>query len=109
VKPLVPRVSAEQDIDDAVDYYAFEAGTAVANDFIATLEAAYDAISERPRTGSSRYADLLGIPGVRVRKLARYPYLIFYIELAESIDVWRIMHAQRDIPAELGAEPDQSP
>jgi len=31
--------------------------------------------------------------------LPRYPYLVFYVEHADHIDVWRVLHGQRDIPA----------
>jgi len=33
--------------------------------------------------------------------LARYPYLVFYVEHADHIDVWRVLDARRDIPAWL--------
>jgi toxin ParE1/3/4 len=29
------------------------------------------------------------------------PYLIFYIDRDDHVDVWRVLHAQRDIPARL--------
>jgi toxin ParE1/3/4 len=31
--------------------------------------------------------------------LWRFPYLVFYLERADCIDVWRVLHAQRDIPS----------
>jgi len=34
--------------------------------------------------------------------MKHYPYLIFYIEKEDHIDVWRILHGQRNIPARLG-------
>lgn len=27
-----------------------------------------------------------------------YPYLVFYIKHPDHIDVWRVLHGQRDIP-----------
>ena len=27
------------------------------------------------------------------------PYLVFYVERPDHIDVWRVLHSQRDIPA----------
>jgi toxin ParE1/3/4 len=102
VKPIVPRVSAERDIDEAADYYTDEAGEDVARGFVEAVQAAYRAIGEHPGTGSPRYADLLGIPGLRTRKLGRFPFLVFYIEHEDHIDVWRVLHARRDIPASLG-------
>jgi plasmid stabilization system protein ParE len=30
-----------------------------------------------------------------------FPYLIFYVERESELDVWRMLHGQRDIPAWL--------
>jgi toxin ParE1/3/4 len=58
-------------------------------------------IGERPRTGSPRFSNEFELPGLRSRRLGRFPYLVFYVEEADRIDVWRILHAQRDIAASL--------
>jgi toxin ParE1/3/4 len=47
----------------------------------------------------------LDIPGLRSWPLRRFPYVIFYIEQENHIDVWRVLHARRDIPA-LMQQPD---
>lgn len=41
----------------------------------------------------------LNLPGLRAWPLTRYPYLVFYVERSDHVDVWRVLHAQRDIPA----------
>lgn len=41
------------------------------------------------------------MPGLRLLPLRRYPFLIFYFERDDHIDVWRILHAERDIPVWL--------
>jgi toxin ParE1/3/4 len=33
--------------------------------------------------------------------LKRYPYLVFYVERDDHIDVWRILHGECHIPAWL--------
>lgn len=99
VKPIIPREQARQDVEHAVDYYAREAGRDVALGFIDALANAYRAISSRPATGSPRYAHELDLPGLRARKLTRFPYLVFYLERDDHIDVWRVLHAKRDIPS----------
>jgi toxin ParE1/3/4 len=98
-KPVVPREQACRDIEAAVDFYAMEAGEAVALRFIDAIEAAYRAIGRHPAAGSPRYGQELDLPGVRRRLLKGYPYLIFYVERDGHVDVWRVLHAQRDIPA----------
>jgi toxin ParE1/3/4 len=40
-------------------------------------------------------------PGLRSRRLIGFPYLAFYVERDDCIEVWRVLHAQRDIPAWL--------
>jgi toxin ParE1/3/4 len=100
-KPIIARERALGDIDAATDHYADEAGEAVALGFIDALESAYRLIAARPASGSLFHANALGIPGLRRWRLKRYPYLIFYLERDDHIDVWRVLHEQRDIPARM--------
>jgi toxin ParE1/3/4 len=100
-KPVVPRALAARDVEAAIDYYAREAGAPIALRFIEALEAAYKTIAAHPAAGSSRYAHELSLPGLRSRHLHRFPFLVFYVERDDVIDVWRVLHAQRDIPAWL--------
>ena len=98
-KPVVLRERAQRDIDVAVEHYLTEAGAAVAFDFIDALEDARRQIGEQPAAGSPRYAHELDIPGLRFRTVKRFPYLVFYVERETEIDVWRVLHGARDIPA----------
>ena len=101
MRRIVPREAAERDIDEIADYYSDEAGEDIARGFAEAVREAYRAIGDHPGTGSPRYGHLLGVEGLRSRKLRRFPYLVFYLERADHIDVWRVLHAQRDIPASL--------
>jgi toxin ParE1/3/4 len=38
---------------------------------------------------------------VRSWPLQRFPYLVFSVLDDEAVDIWRVMHARRDIPAFL--------
>ena len=98
-KPVVPRAQARTDADQAIEHYIEEAGVDVAYGFIDALERVYALIGEAPATGSPRWAHELNLPGLRSYRLKGYPWLVFYIELDQHIDVWRILHAKRDIPA----------
>jgi len=106
-KRVRPRSQARLDVEDAVDHYAREAGTEVALGFIEALERAYRAIGEDPGDGWPRYAHELNLPGLRHRRIARFPWLIFYVEQSNHIDVWRVLDARRDIPAWLDTPPEQ--
>ena len=103
-KPVVLRERARHDVDEAVEHYLAEAGPAVALAFIDALEDALRQIGERPALGSPRYAHELDLPGLRFRTIGKSPYLIFYVERETEIDVWRVLHGARDIPAWM-AEP----
>ena len=98
-KPIVLRERARRDVEDAVEYYLSEAGTAGALAFIDALQVSLRQISDHPAAGSSRYAHELNLPGLRSRTVGKFPYLVFYIEHTAELDVWRILHGARDIPA----------
>ena len=98
-KAVIPREQANRDVIEAVADYLSEAGEAVALGFIDALEKAYGHIGRHPATGSPRYAHELNLPGLRTWPMMRCPYLVFYVERPDHIDVWRVLHGQRDIPA----------
>ena len=98
-KPVRPREQASRDVEKAIDHYRNEGSEKVALGFIDELERAYARISRNPDIGSLRYAHELNLPGLRFLPLVRYPYLVFYIQRDDHIDVWRVLQGQRDIPA----------
>jgi len=100
-KPVVPREQAHRDVEDAVAHYLDEDAEAAALGFIDALENAYSHIGRHPSTGSPRYAHELNLPGLRSWPLTRYPHLVFYVEHPDHVDVWRVLHGQRDIPARM--------
>ena len=100
-KPLYRLARADADVLGAIDHYLADAPEAAVG-FVDALEAAYQHIQRAPATGSPRYAHELNLPGLRFWMCSRYPYLVFYRERADRIDVWRVLHAKRDIPAWLG-------
>lgn len=104
-KSVIPREQASRDVDQAIDYYAGENSVEAALGFIDALEQAYSHIGRHPATGSSRYASELNLPGLRFCPLKRYPHLVFYLEHSDHVDVWRVLHGKRDIPAWM-QEPD---
>jgi len=105
VKPVVPRDRANRDVDDAITYYVKKLAGEAALGFVDALEDAYNLLGQHPAIGSSRYAHELGIPVLRSWSLPRFPYVVFYVEREDHIDVWRVLHGQRDVPA-LMQEPE---
>ncbi len=104
-KPVIPRTLASRDVEDAIGFYLKEDAQQAALAFVDALEDAYVILGQHPAIGTSRYATELQIPGLRSWALPRFPYVIFYIEREDHIDVWRVLHGRRDIPA-LVEDPD---
>ena len=67
------------------------------------MQAATGLMSAHPGIGSPRYATVLNLPGLRLWPVEGFPYLVFYVERETQLDIWRVLHAQRDIPAWMGA------
>ena len=96
---VVPREFANRDVEEAIDHYLVEASAKLAMGFVDELEKAYGHIARHPASGSPRYAHQLGLVDMRFWSLGRYPCRVFYIEREEHIDVWHVLHEQRDIPS----------
>ena len=90
---------ASRNVDDAIDRYLGEGAAKAAIDFVEALEKACTRIGRQPASGSPRYAHELNLPGLRCWPLTRFPCLVFYFERDDCVDVWRVLHGQRDIPA----------
>jgi toxin ParE1/3/4 len=106
-KPVVPREQAIRDVEGIADHYLTEGAERAALGFIEALERAYSRIGRHPASGSPRYAHELDLPGLRSWPLARYPHLVFYVERPDHIDVWRVLHGQRDIPIWMRTEGEE--
>ncbi len=63
--------------------------------------AALSHIEHNPGTGSARYGELCDVPGLRLWFVTRFPYALLYVEYPEHLDVLRVLHQHRDIPAQL--------
>jgi toxin ParE1/3/4 len=55
-KPTILRLIADQDVDDAINYFIGEGAPQAALEFIDELEQACAHICRHPDTGSARYA-----------------------------------------------------
>jgi len=107
-KAVVRRRQAQKDIEEAAEYYFTEGGTELELRFIDSLHAAVTRVATNPGVGSPRYATALAMPGLRFWRLTRFPYLIFYVEREDQIDIWRVLHEQRDIPKRFLPEADSA-
>jgi toxin ParE1/3/4 len=108
-EPVVPREQANRDIDEIIDHYLNEQAEQAAIGFVDALEQAYLHIGRHPDTGSPRYAHELNLPGLRSWALRRYPYLVFYVECTDHIDVWRVLHGIGIFPHGCKSPTDPKP
>jgi toxin ParE1/3/4 len=100
VKAAVRSAVADSDIENAISHYVVEAAHVV-DRFIDSLERAVAHIEKHPGTGSPRYAHELNIPQLRFWQLTSFPYALFYVEHDNHLDIVRLVHMSRDIPASL--------
>lgn len=87
---------AREDLLSAVEYYCQQAPH-VAERFVDALDQAMHSTARSPNSGSHRFADLLDIPGLRCRKVAGFPYLVFYLVSGDEVMVGRVLHEARDL------------
>ena len=68
------------------------------------LEAAYDTFEFLARKpGAGRTRGDLGFPQVRSWRISGFRrYLVFYRELPDRIQIWRVLHGARDLHQTLG-------
>lgn len=104
IRRVMRRKRARSDIEDTAQHYTSEAGTDLALRFAAAVEDAIRHIATYPRSGSPRYAHLLRADDLRFWPVKGFPYLVFHAAVGADVDVWRVLHAERDIPAWLREE-----
>lgn len=100
-KPVRLRQLAATDLENASELYRQQGGEETALDFIDVVERAIRRIGRNPNVGSLKSAHELAIPELRAWPLSRFPFIVFYIDAEEIVDVWRILHGNRDIPTTL--------
>jgi toxin ParE1/3/4 len=100
-KPVRPREQANRDIEAIIEHCLDEGSEKVALRFVDELQKTFGRISTNYSMGSPCSAYELDLPDLRFQPTARYPYLMFYIERDDHIDVWRVLHGERDIPVEM--------
>lgn len=71
----------------------------------AHVQEAFTLLGRQGGIGSPRWAHELGVEGLRCWPLSSFPYLLFYFEHDDAVDLARLLHGARDIPATM-AEPD---
>lgn len=94
-----PRADAE--FDEALDRYLLEAGPGIAQRFLDAVEDAHALIADAPSIGSPELGRQMAMDGLRVWKVAGFPYLILYLDGDAGVEIVRFLHGHRDVPNAL--------
>lgn len=100
-KLIVRSEPATRDVEAAAEHYWSESSASNTQRFLDAVEEAYLHISRLPASGSQHYGGVLRVPGLRSWPLNGFPYRAFYIERDRHIDIVRVLHTSRDLPASL--------
>jgi toxin ParE1/3/4 len=104
-KRIVQRPLAEQDIVNQA-LHIYRDNPAAARRFLAAVDQALAMLLNLPGIGAPRHhGKIEGLRMGRVRGFGKY--LIFYREIADGIEVIRVLHSSRDIAAVLDEEPGE--
>ena len=87
------------DIEEAAAYYQAEAEKGVAESLARAVEAQLLRIAEFPALGPLGFAMELGMPQLRSSTVVSFPFIIFYMETCRNVNIVRVLHNSRDIPA----------
>ncbi len=95
-KPYVLRPQAREDRRAEVHYHRQEAGAAVADKLVKAMAKALQDLERNPSIGSSVLGRLLGIDGLRTRRLQGFALTFWYFERADHIEVIRLVGQRQD-------------
>ena len=88
-KRVIVEPEAEADLAEAYAWYD-EQRAGLGDDFLLCIEAAIEAIGERPKSFPIVQSQ------TRRALVRRFPYLVLFVELPDLITVVGIFHASRD-------------
>lgn len=95
------RQLATDDYFSIVAWYTDEAGDKVAERFIRSLRETEGRISRNPSLGPTSFTYGASKQATRYGAVDGFPYLVFYLNLDEHIEIVRVLHERRDIPGQL--------
>jgi toxin ParE1/3/4 len=90
--------SAEQDVEEIVDYISHDSAQAAAT-FRVALQHVCEMLVDIPEAGSTRTFRNPEMKGVRMLPIRKFNnYLIFYRSAPEGLEIVRVVHGARDLP-----------
>lgn len=94
---------AREDLALQYEWYAREAGEAIAERYITAFRQTLDLIAQQPEIGMNRKFRSPKLQGIRSRPIhgAFRVHLVFYRIEADTLVVFRVLHGMRDLPRRL--------
>jgi len=94
---VIVSPEARQDQLDLADYLQSQSGDALVNRFLDSLADAFALLATMPGIGATRDFGMPNLRGLRMWRIARFPYLVFYRVSGSELQVVRVLHGARDI------------
>lgn len=103
-RKLLIRPQAIIDLDDQALHIAVDSIEAGLRLYVAA-HAAYARLLDMPELGARRRLEKPDLVGLRMWPIPDFPnHLIFYRPVDDGVEIVRVLHASRDIPATLEAK-----
>ena len=93
------RRSAEADLVERTRYYRRVGGEELGTRFFDAALESLRALEQMPGVGSPLFAELYGIPGLRVRRVSGFPCGWLYFVAPNHVDVVRLLADAQDLPS----------
>lgn len=98
---LVISPRAQTDVDEEAAYYQTTAGLDTATRFLEDLRHTFERLLEFPHLGTPWPTTRRELLGLRRRVLSQFPYSVFSLPSEQAVEIVRVLHNSRDLPAAL--------
>lgn len=100
MKPIHRRPAAIQDMMQQVDYRRSVAGPASAETLVDEMQSCLRSISAAPASGSRRIGQLLDVPELQWKRVAKTKLWFWHVENSAYIDVIRLISTDQ-LPGQM--------
>ena len=98
---LVIRPRAQTDVDAEAAYYHTTDSLLTATRFLEDLRHVFERLVQFPHLGTFWPTGNRELIGLRRRPLPHFPYSVFYLPTEGAVEIVRVLHNSRDLPALL--------
>ena len=100
-KALVIRPQAQADVDAEAAYYQASDTPLTATRFLEDLRHVFERLLHFPQLGRPWPTTNRELLGLRRWPLPHFPYAVFYLSTDTALEIVRVLHNSRDLPALL--------